>query len=32
MCINILIKGYWPESWTCCRKTWDNLGCTVGKH
>jgi hypothetical protein len=25
-------KGYWPASWTCCRKTWEQEGCTSGIH
>ncbi|KRX05621.1 Concanavalin A-like lectin/glucanases superfamily [Pseudocohnilembus persalinus] len=26
------IHGYWPESWTCCRKEWEAPGCTKGSH
>jgi len=24
--------GLWPESWTCCRKEWDSMGCRKGFH
>ena len=26
------IHGLWPESWTCCRGSWSDPGCTKGKH
>eukprot|EP00831_Metopus_contortus_P060523 TRINITY_DN5242_c0_g2_i1.p1 TRINITY_DN5242_c0_g2~~TRINITY_DN5242_c0_g2_i1.p1 ORF type:complete len:1020 (+),score=217.71 TRINITY_DN5242_c0_g2_i1:183-3242(+) len=26
------LKGWWPEGWSCCRKSWESLGCTVGTH
>lgn len=22
----------WPESWTCCRGSWESKGCTRGRH
>ena len=25
-------QGLWPEGWTCCRKAWDEEGCTYGNH
>lgn len=26
------IHGLWPESWTCCRGAWSDLGCSYGRH
>lgn len=25
-------QGLWPEGWTCCRKAWDEMGCSKGYH
>jgi hypothetical protein len=25
-------NGLWPESWTCCRKEWTEMGCRRGFH
>jgi hypothetical protein len=26
------IHGLWPESWTCCRGAWSDMGCAWGRH
>lgn len=26
------VKGWWPEGWSCCRASWETLGCVKGKH
>ena len=26
------IHGLWPENWTCCRRNWEEPGCTRGRH
>jgi len=26
------VHGLWPENWTCCRRNWEEEGCTIGPH